>query len=60
MFHEWSSEAQPDGFADRIEVMTGVDPHKQVAMVEREEADIALDYSRRSHRGDSSGVPRIS
>ena len=43
MFHEWSSEAQPDGFADRIEVMTGVDPHAQVAMVERGDADIGLD-----------------
>jgi peptide/nickel transport system substrate-binding protein len=43
MFHEWSSDAQPDGFADRIEVMTGVDPDEQVAMVERGKADIALD-----------------
>jgi YVTN family beta-propeller protein len=43
MFHEWSSDAQPDGFADRIEVMTGVDPHEQVAMVERGEADVGLD-----------------
>ncbi len=43
MFHEWSADAQPEGFADRIEVMRGVDPHEQVAMVERGEADIALD-----------------
>jgi peptide/nickel transport system substrate-binding protein len=43
MFHEWSSDAQPDGFADRIEVMTGVDPDEQVAMVERGDADIGID-----------------
>lgn len=43
-FHEWSSEAQPDGFADRIEVLTGIDAHEQVDMIEREEADISLDY----------------
>jgi len=43
MFHEWSSDAQPDGFADRIEVVTGVDPDEQVAMIEQEEADIGLD-----------------
>ena len=43
-FHEWSSEAQPDGFADRIEVLTGIDAHEQVDMIERGEADISLDY----------------
>ena len=43
MFHEWSADAQPDGFADRIEVMTGVVADEQVGMVERGEADIALD-----------------
>jgi peptide/nickel transport system substrate-binding protein len=47
MFREWSVDAQPAGFADRIEVAAGVDPHEQVAMVERGEADFAL-----------SGVPR--
>ncbi len=26
MFREWSADAQPDGFADRIEVTAGVDP----------------------------------
>ena len=43
MFREWSADAQPDGFADRIEVIAGVDPSEQVAMVERGEADLALD-----------------
>lgn len=43
MFREWSADAQPEGFADRIEVMTGVDAHEQVAMVERGDADVALD-----------------
>jgi ABC-type transport system substrate-binding protein/class 3 adenylate cyclase len=42
MFKEWSADAQPDGFADRIEVVTGIDPSEQVAMVERGEADFAL------------------
>ena len=56
MFREWSADAQPDGFADRIEVMTGVDPSEQVAMVEAGEADVALDgvppiSSRRSNGG---------
>ena len=43
MFREWSADAQPAGFADRIEVEAGVDPQKQVAMVELGEADFALD-----------------
>ncbi len=43
MFREWSADAQPDGFADRIEVVNGVDPSEQVAMVERGDADLALD-----------------
>jgi YVTN family beta-propeller protein len=42
MFREWSADAQPEGFPDRIEVVTGVDPSEQVAMVERGEADAAL------------------
>ncbi len=41
-FREWSADAQPDGFADRIEVVTGIDPSEQVAMVERGEADFAF------------------
>jgi len=43
MFREWSADAQPDGFADRIEVVTGVDPSEQVAMVLHGDADLALD-----------------
>ncbi|MGH2674523.1 MAG: ABC transporter substrate-binding protein [Actinomycetota bacterium] len=43
VFREWSADAQPEGFADRIEVVAGVDPHEQVAMVERGEADFGLD-----------------
>jgi peptide/nickel transport system substrate-binding protein len=43
MFEEWSEDAQPDGFVNRIEVIAGVDPHEQVAMVERGEADLPLD-----------------
>ncbi len=41
-FREWSADAQPDGFADRIEVVTGIDPSEQVRMVEQEEADFAF------------------
>jgi peptide/nickel transport system substrate-binding protein len=43
MFHEWSAEAQPAGFADRVEVLAGVDPHEQMAMIERGEVDVGLD-----------------
>jgi ABC-type transport system substrate-binding protein/class 3 adenylate cyclase len=42
-FREWSADAQPAGFADRIEVVIGVDPQEQVARVERGEADLGLD-----------------
>jgi ABC-type transport system substrate-binding protein len=43
MFREWSADAQPDGFADRIEILAGVPPADQIAMVERGEADFAFD-----------------
>jgi peptide/nickel transport system substrate-binding protein len=43
MFREWSADAQPDGFADRIEILAGVPPAEQIAMVERGEADFAFD-----------------
>lgn len=43
MFREWSADAQPEGFADRLEVMAGVDPREQIAMIERGEADLGLD-----------------
>lgn len=42
MFTEWSADAQPDGFADRIEVVTGIEPSEQIAMVEQREADFAF------------------
>ena len=42
-FREWSADAQPNGFADRIEVIAGVEPSDQVAMIERGEADVGLD-----------------
>jgi ABC-type transport system substrate-binding protein/DNA-binding SARP family transcriptional activator/streptogramin lyase len=39
-FHEWSHEAQPDGYPDRIEV--GVGPPGQVAALERGSTDVLL------------------
>ncbi len=42
MFREWSADAQPAAFADRVEVIAGVDREEQVAMVERGEADVGL------------------
>jgi ABC-type transport system substrate-binding protein/DNA-binding SARP family transcriptional activator/streptogramin lyase len=39
-FHEWSREAQPDGYPDRIEVTPG--PRNQVAALERGKADLLL------------------
>lgn len=43
VFREWSADAQPAGFADRIEVVAGVGLQEQVAMVEGAEADFGLD-----------------
>ncbi len=43
MFREWSADAQPAGFADRIEVSAGVDREEQTARVEENEADFTLD-----------------
>jgi YVTN family beta-propeller protein len=42
MFREWSADAQPDAFADRVQIEAGVDLAQQVAMVERGEADLGL------------------
>jgi peptide/nickel transport system substrate-binding protein len=39
-FRVWSADAQPTGFADRIEIRAGVAPQQQVALVERGEADL--------------------
>jgi peptide/nickel transport system substrate-binding protein len=43
-YREWSADAQPAGFADRIEIEAGVLPEEQVAMVERGEADLTGDH----------------
>ena len=43
IFREWSADAQPLGFADRIEVVAGVESNEQAAMVEGGDADFALD-----------------
>lgn len=43
IFHEWSADAQPDGFADRVEVMAGIDIHEQVPMIEQGRVDLGLD-----------------
>ena len=43
MFREWSADAQPAAFADRIEVVARVGLEDQVAMIERGEADFGLD-----------------
>jgi YVTN family beta-propeller protein len=42
-FEEWSTDAQPAAFADRVEIQVGPDQREQVAMVERGEADVGLD-----------------
>jgi peptide/nickel transport system substrate-binding protein len=39
-FREWSADAQPAGFADRIEITGGIDPAEQVEMIEGGEADL--------------------
>ena len=41
-FREWSADAQPEGFVDRIEFVTGVEPDAQVDLVDRGEADLTL------------------
>jgi YVTN family beta-propeller protein len=46
-FHEWSADAQPDGFVDRIEYETGIERDAQVDLVDNGEADLTFD-----------GVPR--
>jgi peptide/nickel transport system substrate-binding protein len=43
-FEEWSTDAQPAAFADRVEIhVVGQNQRDQVAMVERGEADVGLD-----------------
>jgi len=42
-FREWSVAVQPDGYADRIEYTTGVDPERFTTDIEQGHADAALD-----------------
>lgn len=42
-FQVWSSEAQPDGYVDRIEWTFGVEPEAQIEAVAAGDADVALD-----------------
>ncbi len=42
-FREWSADAQPSAFADRVEVVAGVLPDEQVARVEQGDADLTAD-----------------
>lgn len=43
-FHSWDPDVRPDGFADQIIWMLGLDPLDQVQMVQEGEADYMLDY----------------
>ncbi len=42
-FHEWSSEAQPDGYADRIEVRYGLQAEAEVSAIENGALDWMAD-----------------
>jgi len=42
-FQEWSADAQPSAFADRVEIGAGIGPAQQVAAVEEGDADLAAD-----------------
>jgi YVTN family beta-propeller protein len=44
-FHEWSRAAQPDGYADRIDVRMDNDPNARVRAVLRGNADVALEVA---------------
>jgi YVTN family beta-propeller protein len=41
-FRVWSNDARPDGFADRIEVRLGDNINKQIAAVQRGQADVVV------------------
>jgi peptide/nickel transport system substrate-binding protein len=45
MFDVWSSDAQPDGYANRIEWRFGVKPDAQIEAVKAGDVDVALDAS---------------
>ena len=42
-FRQWSATAQPDGYADRIELTFGLDPTSQVEAVQAGDADLAYE-----------------
>jgi YVTN family beta-propeller protein len=42
-FREWSADAQPAGFPNRLEWRLGVDPERATTMVQRGEADVMVD-----------------
>jgi YVTN family beta-propeller protein len=42
-FHEWSAEAQPDGYPDKIEYTFGLSPSAATSAVETGRADVALE-----------------
>jgi peptide/nickel transport system substrate-binding protein len=44
-FREWSRAAQPDGYADRIDVRMDNDPEARVKAVLRGDADVALEVA---------------
>ncbi|MDQ3871484.1 MAG: ABC transporter substrate-binding protein, partial [Chloroflexota bacterium] len=51
-FRQWSADAQPQGFPDRITVRLGIPPERQVALVSRGAADVMLDPPPRSRLQD--------
>src|SRR5204863_4712338 len=42
-FHQWSADAQPDGFLNRLVWRFGLSPSAETAAVERGRADIMVD-----------------
>jgi peptide/nickel transport system substrate-binding protein len=44
-FHEWSRAAQPDGYADRIDIAFHDDPEDRVAAVLHGHADLAIEIA---------------
>ncbi len=42
-FHEWSKEAQPDGYPDRIDIKLGLPTESEVTMIEHGQADWMYD-----------------
>jgi peptide/nickel transport system substrate-binding protein len=71
-FHEWSPQAQPGGFPDRIVLLSDVGPKQAVADVERGTADVLLapppdsitqfatHYTSQLHSGPLAGTIALS